>query len=117
MGLPTAAVKTADDRRLLVERVMFCAQKARSGYHEFTSGMEPDYAVREQVLADTQKYLADGAPLNLITACERVLAGGREVQPIDVFNILTLAHKTETVAVAFTLIQEEELPQPMQALA
>lgn len=96
------------EQRKLLERIMFAAQKARSvqfeAWGEDDVEMLLSYGVLDTILFDEP---------TLVESIEHVLAKS-VVEPIDVYNILFLAHRSKMLVVSCA-VTGIALPEPMSA--
>jgi hypothetical protein len=108
MQIVSGSMSQDIERRKLLERIMFAAQKARS--IQFETWGEDDvevllsYGVLDSVLFDEP---------TLVESIERVLAKSI-VEPIDVYNILFLAHRSKML-VQYCTMMNVALPEPTSA--
>lgn len=107
---------TSSERRQLVEEILWEAQKCRSTIIETCNRLSDFEANPENILGELNPRLAASNQLNLIDVCSRVLDGGREVQPIDLYNVLYLARQEDVLSLGFAL-RDKELPEPREALS
>jgi len=100
--------------REMVERVLIAAQKARSNVAELDHNLEPT-PKRDLLWEVVDPVLYRDDEMNIVTVCERILSPDREVQAIDVVNVLTLARRSEVLRLSYALRWHEEMPEPLFA--
>ena len=103
---------TQDDARNLVRQIQFAAQKCRSNAVESLGS--DDVSLR--VLADLNPRLDPDNDLNIVMACERMLADDRDVTGGDLYNLLTLVGQEPSIGMWWLFHGDGELPTPREAL-
>lgn len=109
---------THDEATQIVERVQIAAQKARSNSRELmerVSGVVfDDDHVGQAILLDLDKYLQSDDPdtLNIMTVCEKLLDKARRgtLAPIDLYNLLSIAHRSELLELCYVLRWDKDMP-------
>ncbi len=98
----------AERRQEIVTRVMLTAAKVRGTAAELGT-------LDVAKMLDPTLY-GDG-PLSLVVMADRMLEGGRTPEPIDVYNLLFMAGRSPGFDSVYAIRWDEELPEPMEAMA
>lgn len=107
-GKPAGGATTNLDPATIVRRVMLTVVKMRS-----IAGENEGLDVAEYI---SPRIYGTG-PLSLLTVCEQMLDGGREVAPIDAMNVLSLAWREPTFAPMYYIRWSSDLPQPLSVFS